>query len=68
MSNKLKDTITDEEFDPDDLPLRVCQSAAGYYIGRLEPSGCPYDRVSGYFKYRSNAEFLLAMELMKAKT
>ena len=53
---KLKDTLTDEEFDSDDLPIRVCHSAAGYYIGQLEPCGAPFDRLSGYYKTREEAE------------
>ena len=32
---KLKDTLTDEEFDSDDLPIQACHSMAGYYIGQL---------------------------------
>ena len=31
-------------------------SAAGYYIGQLEPCGAPYSRLSDYFKTRQEAE------------
>jgi hypothetical protein len=53
---KLKDTMTDEEFDSDDLPVQVLSSAAGYYIGQLEPCGAPFSRLSGYYKKREDAE------------
>lgn len=51
-----KDTMTDEEVDSDDLPVRVCHSNAGYYIGQLEPCGAPYSRLSGYYKTSEAAE------------
>lgn len=58
---KLKDTMTDEEFDPAELPVRVCHSAAGYYIGQLEPCGAPYSRLSDcYYRTREQAERALA--------
>jgi len=53
---KLKDTVTDEEFDPAELPVQVCGSAAGYYIGQLEPCGAPFSRLSGYYKTFGDAE------------
>lgn len=53
---KFRDTITDEEVDSDDLPVQVCSSAAGYYIGQLEPCGAPFSRLSGYYKTREDAE------------
>lgn len=56
MGLKLKDTMTDEEFDTDDLPIQVLSSAAGYYIGQLEPCGAPFSRLSGYYKKREEAE------------
>lgn len=38
-------------------PLRVCQSAAGYYIGRLTDRGLPYSRESlHYYPTRSFAQ------------
>lgn len=56
MGMKLKDTLTDEEFDSDDLPLQVLHSPAGYYIGQLEPCGAPFSRLSDYYKKREDAE------------
>jgi hypothetical protein len=37
------------------MPLEVCMSQAGYYIGRQCDCG-PYERVSGYFPARAIAE------------
>lgn len=54
-----KDTITDKEYNSNDLPIQVCKSVAGYYIGRLEPSRCPFDRLSGYFETESKAMSLV---------
>jgi len=31
-----------------ELPLKVCHSAAGFYLGYFCPNCGPYDRVSGY--------------------
>jgi hypothetical protein len=56
MGMKLRDTCTDEEFDSDDLPVQVLSSAAGYYIGQLEPCGAPFSRLSGYYKKWGDAE------------
>jgi len=53
---KFKDTLTDEEYDSDDLPVQVLSSAAGYYIGQLEPCGAPFSRLSGYYRKREDAE------------
>ena len=59
---KIKDTLTDEEFDPAELPVKVCMSAAGYYIGQLEPCGAPYSRLSdGYYRTRDEAEKALTI-------
>lgn len=52
----MRDTGTDEPFYPPDLPIQVCQSGAGYYIGQLEPSGAPFTRLSGYYGIREDAE------------
>lgn len=60
MGMKLKDTMTDEEFDSDDLKVQVCSSAAGYYIGQLEPCGAPFSRLSHYYKTGEEAEKALA--------
>lgn len=38
------------------LPLTVCRSNAGYYIGRHCPKCGPYSRDSGYFATRGHAE------------
>lgn len=44
------------------LPLKVCQSAAGYYLG-YECSDCgPYSRETGYYVTRQEAEADLAKE------
>lgn len=51
-----EDTVTGEPFIAADLPLQVCMSAAGYYIGQLEPCGCPFDRHSGYFPTKEAAQ------------
>ena len=32
-----------------ELPLRVCRSAAGYYVGRFCDNCGPHGRDSGYF-------------------
>lgn len=56
MSKTYLDTVTDEEFNPEDLPVQVCSSGGGYYIGQLEPCGAPFCRLSGYYKSRSDAE------------
>lgn len=53
---KFTDTMTDEEYDSDDLPVQVCRSNAGFYIGQLEPCGAPFDRLSGYYATREEAE------------
>ena len=53
---KFEDMCSGEEFDSDDLPLQVCMSNAGYYIGQLEPCGAAFSRLSGYFKTRADAE------------
>ena len=38
------------------LPLKVCQSAAGYYIGYFCPECGPYGRESMYFATKEDAE------------
>lgn len=39
-----------------DLPLKVCQSAAGFYAGTWCDNCGPYSRESGYFRTREEAE------------
>jgi hypothetical protein len=41
------------------LALRVCKSAAGFYLGYICPKDGPYDRESGYFKHESDARGVL---------
>lgn len=41
------------------LPLKVCKSAAGYYVGYFCPECGPHGRYSGYLKSRKEAEILL---------
>jgi hypothetical protein len=38
------------------IPLRVCSSAAGYYVGQWCDNCGPYGRMSGYFRKREQAE------------
>jgi len=59
---KLNDSLTDELFDDTELPLQVCKSGAGYYIGQMEPSGCPYSRLSDYYPTQEDAEQGLELE------
>lgn len=42
------------------LPLGVCSSAAGYYVGTWCDTCGPYSRESGYYKTRDEAERALA--------
>lgn len=37
------------------MPLRVWQSAAGYFLGYICPQCGPYSRESGYFKSKAEA-------------
>lgn len=38
------------------LPVQVCRSAAGYYIGQLSKDGSPYSRLSAhYYQLSANA-------------
>lgn len=39
-----------------ELPLKVCQSGAGFYIGCFCNQCGPYDRESGYYATREKAE------------
>ena len=44
----------------ENLPLTVCKSAAGYYVGKFCPNCGPYSRESGYFGTRQQAASELA--------
>lgn len=60
---KFRDTVTDEWFNSEDLPIKVCMSGAGYYIGQLEPCGAPFSRLSYcYYKTREEAEMALKQQ------
>lgn len=41
--------------------LGVCQSAAGYYLGREDYDGAPYSRQSRYFRTKEDALIALAL-------
>jgi hypothetical protein len=41
---------------PEHVKARVCQSAAGYYIGTFHPQEGPYDRYSEYYGTHEEAE------------
>ncbi len=41
------------------LPFKVCQSAAGFYIGTFCDNCGPYSRESGYFPTREAAQTAL---------
>ena len=40
----------------EELPLQVCHSNAGYYLGHQCPNCGPYSRETGYFKTREEAK------------
>ena len=46
-----------------ELPIKVCASAAGYYIGFFCPHCGPYSRESGYYSSRDEAETALSRGL-----
>jgi hypothetical protein len=41
------------------LTLRVCRSAAGFYLGYICPKDGPYDRVTSYVKTEAVAQYYL---------
>ena len=41
------------------MPLKVCQSAAGYCVGRWCPECGPYSRNSEYYGTEKQAEYAL---------
>lgn len=46
-----------------ELSIKVCVSAAGYYIGFFCPNCGPYSRESGYYSSRDEAETALSRGL-----
>jgi hypothetical protein len=52
----IRDIKESSEDVPEHLKARVCQSAAGYYIGTFHPQEGPYDRYSEYYGTREEAE------------
>ena len=44
-----------------DLPLKVCVSHAGYYVGKICPKCGPYSRESGYFSSPEEMETQLTL-------
>lgn len=56
--------VCDHDFasgiEPSTLTLKVCMSAAGYYLGYECPHCGPYSRETGYWKTRDAAEKALA--------
>jgi hypothetical protein len=42
------------------LTIRVCKSAAGYYLGFICPKDGPYSRASGYLASEEDAKGLLS--------
>ncbi len=52
------------------IPLEVCRSAAGYYIGRMDPEdGMPYARDSEeYFRTMEAAQAALDEDLFTIRT
>jgi len=57
--SEFRDTVSDEPYNSEDLEIEVLMSAAGYYVGQLEPCGAPFSRLSGYYKTRELAEIAL---------
>jgi hypothetical protein len=54
-------SLTETCFDcRSEMVIRVCRSAAGYYLGFLCPKCGPYSRESGYFPTRDDATAALA--------
>ena len=58
MAERIKDELG-IEYNPAELPISICHSAAGYYVGQMEPCGLPYSRLSDY--YRTPEEAKLGM-------
>jgi hypothetical protein len=47
-----------------ELSVKVCASAAGYYIGFFCPNCGPYSRESGYYRSNDEAEMALSRGLV----
>ena len=60
-------SITCEDCDTE-LPLQVCHSNAGYYLGHYCPKCGPYSRETDYFPTREKAETELTTILKIMKT
>jgi len=51
-----------------DIPIQVCQSAAGFYVGQLAEYGMPYSRLScEYFRTAEEAEEALRNRTFTAR-
>jgi hypothetical protein len=46
----------------ENIPVKVCRSAAGFYIGQFCDGCGPYSRLTGYFGSREVAEEILRIE------
>jgi hypothetical protein len=42
------------------LTIRVCKSAAGYYLGFICPKDGPYSRATGYYATEGEAKEVLS--------
>lgn len=51
-----------------DLSLKVCESAAGFYLGHYCNSCGPHDRQTGYFPLPAQAEALLRLTVAQVET
>ena len=40
------------------LPVKICESNAGYYVGMACPICGPYARISGYMSYDQCLEYI----------
>ena len=48
-----------------ELPLKVLQSAAGYYVGYWCPNCGPYDRLTDYYQTPDEASTML-LQMVRA--
>ena len=49
-------SCNDHKCKHEELPIKVLESAAGYYIGQFCPFCGPYDRLSKYFETEGKAQ------------